>query len=264
MGNTYRLQDYKLEEREKQILVLASGWEGYYGILKTIYGNSCKNRFAASHPAYQWGAFIDWSDTDITELDNFLKMLTNVVCIEDELAASFALGYHFHTSYEGEGRTAVGDKVYKAKPYKARVNQQHIENADVLAIWYKSFISRHPLYQQADYVVPVPGKPDKYFDLPSYIATTICRDLHMVDGSDYIMRIKETKSQKDVPLDKRQENVQDAFAVKSDAPFYGKSVIIVDDIYDTGSTINELGRLLKEAGATVYGLAATVISRRPS
>jgi ComF family protein len=53
----------------------------------------------------------------------------------------------------------------------------------------------------------------------------------------------------------------DTFAIS--APVEGQSLLLVDDVITTGSTINTAARCLREAGAShVYGLALAV-SRRP-
>ena len=46
----------------------------------------------------------------------------------------------------------------------------------------------------------------------------------------------------------RKENVQDAFRVIDDVA--DKTVVVLDDIYSTGATINEIGRILYENGAS--------------
>ena len=54
------------------------------------------------------------------------------------------------------------------------------------------------------------------------------------------------------------DNVRGAFAVTPAADFAGKSVLLIDDIYQSGFTINEVGNVIGEAGASqVLGLAAT-------
>ncbi|NJL10989.1 MAG: hypothetical protein HC908_14755 [Calothrix sp. SM1_7_51] len=44
------------------------------------------------------------------------------------------------------------------------------------------------------------------------------------------------------------DNIKDAFEVEA-ATFNDKTIILVDDIYQTGFSINEVGRVLKQAGA---------------
>lgn len=150
VSKNYKLQDFQLERKNDQILVLASGWKGYYNTLKLIYGNSCKSLFDAKTPYYQWGVYIDEYDDIFEEIETLMKMMMNVVAIRDDLRQSFALGYHFHSDYEGQGRTEVGSKVYNAKPYKKTVISQNLENSQVLAVWFSSFIERHPLYRKSD------------------------------------------------------------------------------------------------------------------
>lgn len=112
------------------------------------------------------------------------------------------------------------------------------------------------------YIVCVPCKADKDFDLPTHLTGQISNKLDIPNGSHFVHKTAGAKSQKDVPTDKRDENIKGAFAVSTDVSFKDKVVTIVDDIYDTGSTINELGRVLKQVGAKVQGITATRINRR--
>jgi predicted amidophosphoribosyltransferase len=50
--------------------------------------------------------------------------------------------------------------------------------------------------------------------------------------------------------------------MSEDADVRGKTVLLVDDIYQSGFTLNEVGRVLFEAGAeSVLGLVATKTGR---
>ena len=52
----------------------------------------------------------------------------------------------------------------------------------------------------------------------------------------------------------RQQNVKGVFIVEKAETFYKKRVLIVDDIFTTGSTLNECAKMLLKAGAEiVYG-----------
>jgi len=75
-----------------------------------------------------------------------------------------------------------------------------------------------------------------------------------------VERIKNTNSQIDLSLFERRENVSGAFYANSMVVNL-KSVIIIDDVSTTGSTISECARALKEAGAEkVYALT---VARAP-
>lgn len=47
----------------------------------------------------------------------------------------------------------------------------------------------------------------------------------------------------------RRRNVRGAFAVRRSEEVMGKSVLLVDDVYTTGSTIRECASVLQAAGA---------------
>ena len=65
-----------------------------------------------------------------------------------------------------------------------------------------------------------------------------------------LLRVKNTKPQNALDKTSRLNNLQDAFVITSNNIIEGKRIILVDDIYTTGSTINECAKVLKEAGAT--------------
>jgi len=89
-------------------------------------------------------------------------------------------------------------------------------------------------------------------------AEKLARPFAMLINKPYfskaIQRRVDTKSQIDLSIQERRENVSGAFYANS---MYVdlKSVIIIDDVSTTGSTISECARALKQAGAKeVYAL----------
>ncbi|OFZ99314.1 MAG: hypothetical protein A3H35_03410 [Betaproteobacteria bacterium RIFCSPLOWO2_02_FULL_62_17] len=58
---------------------------------------------------------------------------------------------------------------------------------------------------------------------------------------------RETLLQSELPLEARARNVRDAFHCTES--FNGTAVVVVDDVMTTGATLNELARILKQAGA---------------
>ena len=74
-----------------------------------------------------------------------------------------------------------------------------------------------------------------------------------------IRRVKRGRVQKGLTREERAENVKGAFKVVKREEIKGKSVLLVDDVMTTGSTVNEVSRLLLSAGAKEV-FVATVAS----
>jgi ComF family protein len=64
-----------------------------------------------------------------------------------------------------------------------------------------------------------------------------------------LVRTRHTAPQVGLSPKERQDNVKGAFAVTEPARVKGKSVLIIDDLYTTGSTVKESARVLLKAGA---------------
>lgn len=89
-------------------------------------------------------------------------------------------------------------------------------------------------------------------------AVLIAKPLSKLTGIPYsenlITRIKETKSQVGMSVPERKENMKDAFYAKPNINF-GKSILIIDDVFTSGSTMESCSKALKSVGANeIFGL----------
>ena len=62
-----------------------------------------------------------------------------------------------------------------------------------------------------------------------------------------LQRRRETAAQTQLPEDERRRNVRGAFALNPDRPVNDKCILLIDDVYTSGSTVNECSRTLKRA-----------------
>ena len=82
--------------------------------------------------------------------------------------------------------------------------------------------------------------------LARHIATA--HDLRLLPNN--LIRIRRTTAQWQIASRRdRRKNVSDAFQVRVPEQIRGQHLILVDDIFTTGATVNECARVLKEAGA---------------
>lgn len=120
-----------------------------------------------------------------------------------------------------------------------------------------------PRFVSAQGIVPVPLHPTKLrergYNQSLLLAQEVSkrRGLPLID--DGLLRVKRTKSQTKLTLEERVENVRGAFKVVSREKIEGKRLILVDDVFTTGSTLNSCAEALMEAGAReIYGLTLAI------
>lgn len=74
-------------------------------------------------------------------------------------------------------------------------------------------------------------------------------------SKNIIIKKRRTKRQVDLKGKKRRQNLKDVFVVRQSLNMTGKTIILVDDITTTGTTLQECAKVLKRAGARrVWGL----------
>lgn len=105
----------------------------------------------------------------------------------------------------------------------------------------------------ADAMIPVPVHPSRRrargFNQAEVLAGAVGRSLpfFLPVRNDILSRIRRTAPQKELTPAERLKNLSAAFAVTGDAAGLS-TVLLVDDIYTTGSTAEACARLLLKAG----------------
>ncbi len=73
---------------------------------------------------------------------------------------------------------------------------------------------------------------------------------------DVLIKTKQTKPQMELSKEDRHKNLSDSFATANAEKIKNKKVFLVDDVYTTGSTMEECAKVLRKAGAKqVWGIA---------
>ncbi len=153
---------------------------------------------------------------------------------------------------------SIGDiNVYSAGMYGGNLKQlikglKYKRKKD-LATFLAVFMLKALYYddnQELDYeIVPVPmfkkRKRQRGYNHMELIADEIRKVTGFPVNNNLIKRIKNTKPQYNLSKKERLKNLKNAFDVDI-TTFSGKKLLIIDDIYTTGSTIEEMIRQLKK------------------
>lgn len=100
-------------------------------------------------------------------------------------------------------------------------------------------------------LLPVPMHPRKRRERGFDQCLLLAREIALLTGmtlcDDALVRTRYTLPQKGLSRQEREDNLRQAFAVENTGSL-GKRVLIIDDIYTTGSTIDAVSRSLLKAG----------------
>ena len=176
--------------------------------------------------------------------------------VEDGALCASCLDYppHFENAraalkYDDGSRALIlgfkhADKTYAVKsfmPWMNRAAQNLFQHTDILMpvpLHYTRLISRR--YNQA-----------------ALISSALAKETGIPTINDGLKRTRATVSQGHMDAKGRYKNVKKAFAVNKryKNSLKGKTVMLIDDVYTTGATVNECAKTLKKAGVNeVYVL----------
>jgi ComF family protein len=102
-------------------------------------------------------------------------------------------------------------------------------------------------------IMPVPLHPRRLRSRGFNQSLLLARCVASKTGSDLdflsLRRTRFTKPQTELSSKERKKNVRKAFEVVAPEAVKGKTIVLVDDVATTGSTLNECAKALKKAGA---------------
>ena len=154
---------------------------------------------------------------------------------------------HFYTqgkavfAYDG----AIRNSMYRFKYSNKR--EYAAFYAKVAAEEYGTWLKR----KGVETIVPVPmyfwKRKLRGYNQAEVFAKALGKELHMPVECKMVKRIRNTVPQKKLNGEQRIHNVKNAFQFAADIVKY-KQIVLVDDIYTTGSTIDALAAVLLSAG----------------
>ncbi|MGR9087677.1 MAG: ComF family protein [Gammaproteobacteria bacterium] len=123
-------------------------------------------------------------------------------------------------------------------------------NARLLGLLLAEYLRREA--EMPDCIMPVPLHKARYrqrgFNQALEIARTVSKELAVPLDYASCIRHRDTPHQTGLAAKQRRKNMKNAFAPVK--PLYARHIALLDDVMTTGSTVQELAGVLKQAGAT--------------
>lgn len=107
-------------------------------------------------------------------------------------------------------------------------------------------------------LIPVPLYINKLkqrgFNQTEEIAKHISNSLNISVLTNVLFKTKQTTAQVELKKEQREQNLEKAFSIEKPELIKDKSILLIDDVFTTGSTMKECSRILKQANPKeIYG-----------
>ncbi len=124
----------------------------------------------------------------------------------------------------------------------------------------------HEIISDSDIIIPVPIHLSRMlkrkYNQASLIARLIAKQNNKTFMYYNLIRVVATQSQGHLSPAQRKKNVSSAFTIRHPELLKGKNVLLIDDVYTTGATVNECAKILKFCGVKkVYVLTFARVAK---
>lgn len=151
-------------------------------------------------------------------------------------------------AYEGEIRNALINYKFNDKSYMYKSFVNFLKNNAQICLQIKKY----------DIIIPVPISKKRYkqrgYNQSSIFAKSLAKNLQIAYFENILIKEKDNAVQSSLSQEERENNVKNVYRVNSSEKIINKKILVVDDIYTTGSTLNECSKMLKYAGAKNIGI----------
>ena len=163
-----------------------------------------------------------------------------VLKIEDYKDKNFEkLFYCF--KYEGNIRKLILNYKFKEKSYLYKTFVNFLLKNEK---WFE-------IFKTCDTIIPIPiskkRKKERGYNQSLLIAKELSKKLQLSLNNNCLYKIKDTIEQSKLNKEERKKNIQGVYKLKNEQMLENKKVLLIDDIYTTGNTVNEASKILKKA-----------------
>jgi ComF family protein len=147
--------------------------------------------------------------------------------------------------------------LYNAEMARAIILLKY-EGVTPLGSWFaqrlRSVVETHPAPYQADVVVPVPAQAarlrERGYNHADLIARPLARNLGLPFRSYLLVRTQPRPDKLRLTVRERWRTVRSAYATRAGVRVDKLRVLLVDDVFTTGATLDACSRALRRAGAS--------------
>jgi ComF family protein len=102
-----------------------------------------------------------------------------------------------------------------------------------------------------DTIIPVPiskkRRKERGYNQSELIAREIAKRMQITYNNQCLFKTKNIVEQSKLNKEERQKNIQGVYEIRNVQILKNKKILLVDDIYTTGSTANECCKILSQA-----------------
>lgn len=156
-----------------------------------------------------------------------------------------------HPIYDTK-RTEIGELVYQFKYQK----NKNIVN-DIMEL-VKPVLDQWRIEEKVDIIIPIPPSDSSRNFQPVFLISKAIADYLNIPTSTQVLKKTKTEQLKNVSNDKKLDSIKNA--IIKEKQFKRKvNILLIDDLYDSGATLNEAVNVLKKDKNVdeVYVLAMT-------
>lgn len=149
---------------------------------------------------------------------------------------------------------------------KQSVYRFKYQNKRTYADWYAQAVEQvcggQIMRWAPQVIIPVPlhrsRQKKRGYNQAGLLADTLGKRMNIPVDTACLQRVERTRPMKQLGDEERIKNLENAFNITSNSVKYNK-VLLVDDIYTTGATLDACARVLKEHGAgRVYAVCLCI------
>ena len=154
-------------------------------------------------------------------------------------------------------KSPVSDAVYQLKYQNKRIYGKVFGKE--MAETYRELLKK----KEVELLIPVPlhrfRRWKRGYNQAEILAVELAKQTGIPVARHLLIRCKKTTPQKQLDDKLRRKNIEHAFRVNGIVP--AEKVVLIDDIYTTGSTVDEAAKTLRRAGAQEVGFLTISIGQ---
>lgn len=173
---------------------------------------------------------------------------------EEDLSKNF-IEHNYFFKYENIIRSQILALKFQEKPYIYKTIAYFLKNMQ------KSFEN----LKKYDIIIVVPiskqRKRDRGYNQSELVAKEISKIIKVPIVKNVLYKIKNTVPQSSLNKKQREENVKGVYKSKNIIKLYDKKILLIDDIYTTGNTLNECANSLIQKGIKRTDIGVLTIAK---